>query len=75
MPYVSIFGWTILALSLANDHLDFLEYHGDELFRLTKSFTVTKSEPEMDSLHIFSINSELGLVHWITRNFRSVPTL
>ena len=39
MPSISILGWTILALSLASDHLDFLGWPGDEPFWLTKSFT------------------------------------
>ena len=37
MPSVSILGWTILALSLATDHLDVLGW-------LTKSFTITESQ-------------------------------
>ena len=41
MPLISILGWTILALSLASDHLDFLGWLGDGPFWLTKSFTVT----------------------------------
>ena len=44
LPSVSILGWTILALSLESDHLDFLGWPGDEQFWLTKSFTITYSQ-------------------------------
>ena len=32
MPHISILGWTILQLSLARDHLDFLGCPGDVPF-------------------------------------------
>ena len=38
---ICLLGWTILALCLASDHLDFLGWPEDGPFWLTKSFTIT----------------------------------
>ena len=40
MPFVSVLGWTILALSLESDHPDFLGWLGVEPFWLKFAFTI-----------------------------------
>ena len=73
MPFVSVLGWTILAVSLESDHPDFLGWLRDGPFWLTNSFAVNKRQRWI--LAISSAYNELGLAHWVTRNFSSVPTL